>query len=510
MVTARDGTELYTEVYRPNEPASGSILFRTPYNARSGIFTLLILRLVQEGFAVVLQDCRGRYGSAGEFDLTLEGRDGEDTLHWLTEQDWWGGRIGLLGTCISSAFAASLISQCPSLLYFANVSLGGVTDLYAACYSSLGVLFLHHHLPFQHLISGKTQAYKGDVDWQVMFEKFPHSAQSIHCSANVRDLFQAIREHRRKDGFWEKLGCWSPELAKVPTLFVTGTYDLWNRAAIADFERASRQAEVPHRLILGPWDHSALIKDLVRYKQRDLGRYVFAEIVNWYKQMAAHQPSNRKPVSCYLTGAGHWVDKDDWECGKHNLYLDLSRDQGVLAAEPSTFGSKSFKYDPFNPVPTIGGAVWPIGSLAPGPKDQRPLEGRADILSCLGSPLKKSVSVAGNSAVQLWVSSSAKETHFTAKLVDLCPDGSQRIIADGITLFQGGDQLKMITIDLGPISHVFAPGHRIQLDISSSNFPKYERHFNAATRDKAEIALQTVVSAPANPSFLILPAVTGD
>lgn len=293
MLPTRDGAELLTVVFRPCGVARATILHRTPYNARTATLALLATHLVEHGFAVVLQDCRGRYGSTGVQDFEHEGVDGEDTLNWLAAQPWWGDRLGLMGICYSALAMAATVRRCPTAPYFSFISLAGSADLYSFFYPSPGVVALHWYLPFHYLLDGSTQKVpETGVDWNALFRKYPESVEALQVSDFMQTASRWTRVHKYYDDKWSQYDERSSRIADIPTLFVTGLYDLWRNGTIREYERVVKcSSPSRHRLILGSWDHRSLLQDLARFRRCEAGKFLVDELTSWLNHCLTAEPS---------------------------------------------------------------------------------------------------------------------------------------------------------------------------------------------------------------------------
>ncbi len=550
-VTMRDGVVLKADAFFPadREGPFATILMMTPYGRRRPAMMKLARYLSEGGFATVLQDARGRFQSGGEF-LRCEEEDGEDTLAWLARQSWFNGRAGLLGISLSS-FREFLAASSPppaGLEIRAVVNFMGAVDIYSAFYHS-GALMLHWALPWGVMMNpqwmGRIAAWQS-LPWQELFRHLPLAQVTARTSGAV-ELWQQVVERPVYDESWRKLDL-RERLRDVqaPVLHLSGWYDNALSQVLKAYESLAAPegggTPVPQSLILGPWDHQTIFFSLLGGSQRtELGTLAAIEllplVLGWFERWMGEEaepgaPSSALPaVLLYVMAARTWLEFDtfpppqgreeSWYLSSGGSANTAGGDGVLLLAPPETAGTDRFVYDPADPVPTVGGALWPFQSqgLQAGPEDQREVERRADVLVYTSEPLADDRLVVGTLRVELWAATSAPDTDFTAKFVDVAPDGIARIVQDGILRCRfatgAGDDFVAPgrpyrwTLELGATGHCFRAGHRLRLDVSSSNFPKFDRNLNTAepihTGSAGVACEQTVFHGGAALSRLLLP-----
>ncbi len=326
---------------------------------------------------------------------------------------------------------------------------------------------------------------------------------------------------------------------KVPVFAAGGWYDNYVEGDFRAFTELTRLGRHPH-LLIGPWPHNMSYK----FPGVDFGPQSSAPLrrfqLQWYdeilKRSTAAPSSDEAPLRLFVMGANLWRDEREWPLARARptlLHLaggghaNSSNGDGELSWNGAgAAGQDRFVYDPRNPVPTRGGSVCCDPKVFPwGPLDQRPVERRADVLVYSTAPLKHHLEVTGPIVVQLWVSSSTRDTDFTAKLVDVFPDGEARNLTDGILRLRYRNGLEHpslakpgavlpIAIDAGVTSNVFLAGHRIRLEIASSNFPRFDRNPNTggsiANETNLRPAQQIVYHDRLRPSAIVLPVVAED
>jgi len=353
--------------------------------------------------------------------------------------------------------------------------------------------------------------------------------------------------HPSHDGYWDAMEL-TPELKNVtaPALNIGGWYDLYIGQTVRTFTTARRQAgsaqaRVGQRLIIGPWDH---LSTSGVYPDRSFGPMATAQLMGltglhvkffdyWVKGDTTAL-DGVAPVKIFVMGIDQWRDEQDWPLPDTKWtdfhlgsagHANTADGDGVLTTEPPVAAEHdTYLYDPRRPVPTAGGACLPMTPGFGGPVDQRTVAGREDVLCFAGPVLEEAVEVTGPVSLTLFVSSSAVDTDFTAKLVDVFPDGKAINLCDGIARarYRGGlateelmdpGTVYEITVDMTATSNVFLPGHRIRVDVSSSNFPRYDRNTNTggviARETEAQMipAVNHIHHGPNHPSRLVLPII---
>ena len=586
MVPTRDGVRLATDVYRPargGEPVTGkfpTILTRTPYGKQGS--DALGNYYATRGYAVVVQDTRGRYDSEGVWHmLTDDGRDGVDTAQWIVAQPWSDGQIGMFGTSyVGGTQHALAMENCPHLK----------TVIPVDAMSNLGYASMRHggafELRFWNWIfsiggpKGSRQARDPETA-KVLKEMMDNRRQyllnlplrrgttPLKLIPEYEDwLVEALR-HGANDEFWEQNNILdhAEKYRDMPIYLVGGWYDSWASNTTANFRTLSKRIKGPVYLIMGPWTHGG--QGSSAHGQASFGPDAaiadpLAWRLEWYdhwlkgRENAVGQAApfaaavrifvmgtgdGRKTAEGRINHGGTWRDEQEWPLARTrytNYFLQVGGElapQRPLANRSST----SFQFDPRRPVPTIGGNISSgDGILLAGAWDQRggehlwnapepiPLSARNDIVVFQSAPLEDDLEVTGELAVKLWVSSSAVDTDFTAKLIDVhpptadFPGGIDMLIGDGIQrmrfrnsrrheeLMQPG-AIYPVTVNLYPTSNVFRRGHRVRVDVSSSNFPRFDVNPNTGEplndHRRTITATNTIHHDAEHPSHIVLPVV---
>jgi putative CocE/NonD family hydrolase len=548
----RDGVHLDTNVFHPPGPARYPvILIRTPYG-KGADFPPGYASFVEHGYAVVLQDVRGRYGSEGVFDaLNQEGPDGYDTLNWIAAQPWSDGKVGMIGGSYLgiAQWRVALLNNPHLKAIFPVVS--GSDDYLDRFYSPGGAMKLGHRLLWlsQNLTpSGIPKPKFGDY-----IGHLPLRTSDRAATGRTLPLYQTIVDHPTYDSFWKERSVRENiSRVHVPVFSVGGWYDNYVESDLEAFAalHKSGKLDARHRIMIGPWPHNMSNAFTGVGYGDDSGApiraYQLAWFDHWLKgapEEAVHSTAwtwhrvraevDEAPVHIFVMGVNRWRDEQEWPLARTRftpLYLASKGHANTLKGDGGLvwhLGKKSkpdqFTYDPRDPVPTMGGAVCCDPKVFPwGPMDQRVVEKRKDVLVYTTGPLKQDLEVTGAVRMVLYASSSAPDTDFTAKLVDVFPSGEARNLTDGVLRMRyrhGVEKAELaepgevypLTIDAGVTSNVFLAGHSIRVEISSSNFPRFDRNPNTGRSLSDETVLkksqQTIYHTRIYPSHLMLPIV---
>ncbi|WP_183408327.1 CocE/NonD family hydrolase [Nocardioides pocheonensis] len=569
MVPMRDGVELATDLWLPDGGPSPVLLVRLPYGkdlipgditwpTQPNIFTLL-----EAGYAVVWQDCRGAFRSGGDFDPTVnEPDDGADTIAWLMEQPWCDGNIGAYGHSYLGMVQWASAAESPEGLK-AIVPTETSTDYYMTpWYSEGGALSWHTTWSWTTLMTvlAAQTALGSGGDFEALMEaadlmgtpdphleRLPLSDQPVF--EKKWPWWSEWLAHPERDEWWRSLAVDErPGDVTVPALNIGGWYDLFVGSTARTFTRMRREAGTSEaregqRLIIGPWDH---ISFTGAYHDRQFG--LMADIAmadltaahiafyDRYLKGDLDALAGTSRVRIFVMGIDEWRDEQDWplpDTKYTDYYLhgsgraNTADGDGVLSTEPPTTEAiDSYEYDPLNPVPTLGGRVMiPATVNGTGPVDQRPVETREDVLCFTTEELEHPVEVTGHVSLVLHVDSTTPDTDFTGKLVDVFPDGRAIYLTDGILRARYRNSLAQpeplepgtvyeVELDLLVTSNVFLPGHRIRLEVSSSNFPRFDRNTNTGGviahegANDVVVAHNRVLHGPDHPSRLILPIIS--
>jgi len=555
----RDGTILRADIYRP--AAGGpfpALLVRTPYGEPM-VRTAPVLPAVDAGFAVVLQHCRGTGTSDGEFTpFASEPDDGVDTIEWCARQPWCNGRVGMFGPSYLGMVQFAAAVQAPPALR-CLVPVVAPADYYGGLAYRQGAVQLGQLLGWYTLKSAQTLQYRAAAGEDVSADLPALLAHMADMGAGYRHLpvreapavsailpaWRQWLDHEQHDAFWSELS-YAAGRSRIaaPALHVGGWFDLFLGGTLDNFQTLSRSAATEHArrnqaLIVGPWIHgdqtgtagelnfgmaaSALAIGLEQQQIGFLRRFVADDAAAW----------DGPRVKLFVMGDNLWRDEDDWPLARTEWTRWYLHPAGGLSPRPPGPDApvSRFRYDPADPVPTVGGptlimAADPDGGVGwmAGARDQRAVEARPDVLSFTSEVLGSDLEVTGPLTVTLHAATSAADTDFTAKLVDVWPDGRAMGVADGIVRARYRDgtgrpspltpgRVEEYSIDLIATSQVFKAGHRMRVDVSSSNFPCFDRNPGngalAATATESDfmVAEQTVCHDAGRPSFITLPLI---
>ncbi len=482
-IRMRDGTELRAHHFAPHDPGKHpTILVRTPYGIgwHPPLFLLPLFArtMAGRGYNVLLQDTRGRYGSAGDFyPFVHESDDGEDTAAWIADQPWFDGRLGMWGPSYLGYTQWAVARHKPEYLR-ALVPIITSTDFYSTFYPGGA---------FSLITSLRWASSNGDRRGQMAPERrLPAAART----RPVRDASRAVgrpaaffedwTDHPSADEYWERVNLVDArDGPAIPTLQIAGTYDMFCGPQMADF--AAGDASM--HLDLGPMAHGtpAIPPRRLGWRNASPARLLASSLQFFDHHLLGHDLGRRR-VRHYVQGADRWDDADAWPPAgavPHRLYL---RGGGRLEPEAPGSGDEpaSFVYDPNDPVPTFGGTF--LGPRC-GPADQSPTASRSDVRAFETPAFDRELRLAGPVRATLHVASDAPATDFTVKLVHLpANDGAPALnLCDGIRrLDPVPSGPTAVEIDLWHQSVVVKPGERLRVEVSSSNFPRYDAHPNVA------------------------------
>jgi uncharacterized protein len=586
FIPMRDGIRLATDLYLPAGPAGERfpvVLIRTPYgNVPGHNFNESAVEVfASHGYVVAVQDKRGKYRSEGTYLVSGgDANDGYDTVEWLARQPWSNGRIGTYGcsylgdvqifmaqtrppalkAMIPQASGSSVGSAGGLYRYF-GVREGGAINWAAAVgwFASYGAKVMPK-LPasLDHAVYNAEYAPWDQpprppaIDYQRAWYYLPMrdalTAQGIAPSDFADNITKAPT-----DSYWAQLPYMTPSyVSDVPALFVNSWYDFGADVTLFEYNwyrthSASKQARDNQYVIMSPGVHCSSERAAsanMTVGTRPMGDTRFdywGTYLTWFDAWLKEDPTARDRIKewprirYYSMGADNWKEADGWPIKRsHEVRLYLTS----RTRANSTFGDgelgrraaggqpdlDTFLYDPAMPVPSLGGALCCTGTpdMPAGAIDQRAVEARDDVLVYSTPVLSEGVDVTGPVEVQLYVSSSAIDTDFTAKLVDVYPDGLAFNVIESIlraryregqdkAVWMHAGDIYPLRIALGATSNYFGPGHRIRLEISSSNFPEFDRNLNVggnnAEGTRWEVATNKVYHSAKYPSYLTLPVV---
>ena len=556
-VPMRDGVELSANIFFPPGPGPFPvILIRTPYDngpwAETGWPGTRYRDFVSHGYAYVIQDVRGRFDSEGTFYPLMVGgnevADGYDTREWIAHQPWCNGKIGLVGPSYMGQVQWQGVQERSDYLTammpaVASIDAWRMGNLYVNGAYQLALM-----QPWGLMTSSRANQPVDHYNWEELFRflpiidmdkvafgrELPHVRQWIQHSSYSHWRDQRV-EFDRVD---------------VPVYNLAGWFDAYPASALRAFsamrdQSGSEMSRNSQKILVGPWPHD--LSTSTRVGELDFGPGSLVDLAaltvrwndHWLKGID-NGIMDEPPVRIFVMGANVWRDENEWPLARTvytKFYLRGSGaantldGDGILSQEPPVGHEKPdrYTYDPADPVPTRGGnlsytipGVGESDQLA-GPFDQRPNERRDDVLVYTTDPLAEEVEVTGPLHCELYITSSAPDTDFVVKLIDVHPDGAAYNFAEGILRVRYRDEswtapklmepgaVYRIGIEMFPTSLVFKLGHCIRVDITSSNFPHFDRNLNTgndpATDTEIRVAQQTVYHTAQYPSHIVLPVI---
>lgn len=527
-MTTSDGVELVASVYRPKmHGRTPTILVRIPVSrtwkndmAMEAVASFWASR----GYTVVIQGTRGRYKSGGEFyPLRPERQDGIETLKWLEQQPWFDGSLGMWG---GSAFGYTewAVADQPGPLVM-NIQIAS-TD-FGTMFHPGGAFSLESALFWAVRSRGKEDEDPSFHALEKGFNGFPLIEADDRAVADI-PFFNDWATEQPGSAYWTSIdGTDRAANAKAPILLMAGWSDPFLPTQLRDFaslqNSSVKRVADGSRLIIGPWTHADPIifpdgSSTESYRAASL-----VPSIPWFDHHLLGQPLDpafKAPVRLYVMGENVWRDEPAWPLARARhtaFYLHgsgnangLQGDGSLLLESPAKPAKDTYRYDPVNPVPSRGGAM--LGPRA-GMMKQNDVEARDDVLVYSTEPLVEDMEVTGPISAVLHVQTSAANTDFTVKLVDVHPDGDAYNISDGILRhsYTANSNPTEITVELWPTSMLFKRGHKIRIEISSSNFPRYDRNTNTGgdiLKETSPVAaIQTLHHSPAMPSRVILPVI---
>lgn len=544
----RDGVSLVADVYRPvSDEVFPVLLERTPYNRTVEVQPAN--ELAAHGYIVVIQDTRGRYASGGEFyPFRNESADGYDTVEWAAKLAQSNGKVGMFGgSYVGATQMLAAMAVPPHLVsIFPYVTASEYYDgwtyqngAWMQWFSSSWTSGLA--IDTMRRQAESTQAPK---DWVNTLPLRDYAVLNVPQPSSLAPYFRDWLEHERDDAYWQQWRV-SDNYSRMTVLGLHGGgwHDLFLKGSIKNYIGLRQQASTAEvragqRLIVGPWAHAPTspagkIGDVVFGKDAVLDHPATA--LKWFDYSLKgikNEYSSGAPVRLFIMGDNVWRDEQEFPLARTRYtkyYLhstkganSISGDGGLSVTAPAAERKDEFDYDPKNPVRTIGGRLCCGQAIPPGPADQRPNESRSDVLVFSTPPLTEDTEVTGFITLQLYASTSAVDTDFTALLVDVDERGYARFLTDGIVRARYRESTKQAslvtpgkiyqyTIDLWATGNVFKAGHRIRLYVSSSNFPRFNRNLNTGedifSSSRSVAAHQTIYHDRDHPSALILPVI---
>jgi uncharacterized protein len=553
----RDGVTLRADIYRPNSPDKFPvILIRTPYDKSVGGTVAPAYTIVPRGYVLIIQDVRGRYASEGEwYPFRHEQNDGYDAVEWAAALPYADGKVGMMGASyVGATQMLAAIAQPPHLTAIApNMTASNYHDGWTYQSGAFEQWFDQNWTTqlaqntLQREITDNANALVGAptlplADFPVFnFGQLPADAQ---LTASIAPYYLDWLAHPDYDAYWKQ---WSIEenysKIAVPMLNVGGWYDIFNMGTLRNYMGAkahgsTEAARTQQHLLIEIGGHAGFGRHI---GDVDFGPHavenVYTEVIlDWYDFLfkgIKNEFATDKPVKLFVMGVDEYRLEDDWpppqaQATKYFLHSggkanSLRGDGSLSTAAPGAEPTDSYFYNPITPTPTVGGPLCcDAKHFEPGPRDQRAVENRDDVLVYSTGPLAHDLEVTGPVTMTLFVKSTAVDTDFTGKLVDVRPDGFAKDLTEGILRMRYRDsqeheglmnpgQVYQITVDLWATSNVFLKGHSLRLEISSSNFPRFDRNLNTGEPIKyartSVSATNAILHDAQHPSALVLPII---
>ena len=550
-VPMRDGINLSADIWLPpSSRGSGpwpALLLRTIYDNQEARYIGWAREFTNRGYAVIMQDCRGRGDSDGDWiPYVCELYDGYDTHQWIGEQDWCDGNLGTFGLSYPG-FTQTLPATLRSKYLKAVAPIASQQDNYGH-HRVNGVI--HHNVAFAFLnMLGRSMQYESlqHFDQDTFFFELPIDT-AMEKVSNTHPYYKGVMEHEQYDEWWSSYSLRDkyPEMA-IPSLFITGWFDSLSNENFKLFNGWTKKAKTEDarsktKLIIGPWSHQIAPWGRVpmgkngEYADRTFGKQALSDVIemhmHWYDQRLKGIDTGvdeEAPIKLFVMGKNTWRDEYEWPLERTEwtkFYLSSAGNAvdggGGLHPEIKTSDqtSDSFIYDPGDPVPSLGSQYQTYDFC--GPHDRSHIQRRPDVLTFTTDVLTEDMEITGPISATIWASSDAKDTDFTATLTDLEPDEKAIALCEGIVRarFRNGTEnpqmmvpgeIYKFEIDMWNTSNSFIKGHRIRIEISSSNFPRYNRNLNSGNPIASDIditlANQTVYHGIQYPSYINLPVI---
>lgn len=556
-----DGTILRANIYRPNDNGKyPAILIRSPYNknltARGDWFNPV--DAAHAGYAVIYQDTRGRFASEGDYIPGMpEGGDGRDSVEFIAQEPWCTGAVGMLGgsylgriqweTAMAQPPSLKAIAPCICTAGLLNEArmFGVVSWEQSISWLAAMLVNVADKMAEKGIDTGPMKARVDNMrhNTDALCRHLPIKENPLFklpAVAQMMNLDKMDEAYQQAKSFDDLL--WNHAAVQVPCFHSGGWYDINIWSLFTNFNMMRQRggtaaAKKGQHVLCGPWGHGGALNAF-------LGARHFGPVangtaagasqmhINYFDKYLQGKDIDIPAVTYFTMGLDRWRTAEAWpppEARPTRFYLHSSgraaqdlEDGSLKPDAPSSQQPDAYVYDPLDPTPTLGGKTLPTGRLTQGPLDNRWLETRADVATYTTAPLTEDIEVTGPVTLTLHAASSAVDTDFTAKLLDVFPDGAAYNVADGVMRARYRHSLLApepitphepfeITVDLANTSNLFRKGHRIRLDVASANFPLYDRNMNTGNpfgQDAEGLkANQTIFHDADRPSFLTLPVI---
>jgi uncharacterized protein len=479
-VRARDGARLLTDHFAPDLPAAATILIRTPYGRGLGM-RVLARMFAARGYHVVVQSCRGTYGSDGRFEPLLHERDdGLDTVEWLRRQPWYGGRFGMFGVSyqgfVQWALAPEVGDELAATVAVATASQTRDSTYAGESFSLDTVLTWAELLSAQKVPwwSRQVELKRGQPRLLAGLSHLPLAeADRVATGATVAFWQEWLREVDPDADYWRPR-VFDTRVADVtaPVLLISGWHDIFLPAQLADYAALAAAGRSPS-LRIGPWTHGS--PGLLAAAMREGLRWFDAHLT------PAPAPQDAAKVRVHVGGpGGGWRDLPAWPPPSRPVTWHLGAGGRLCPDPPDPSAPSRFRYDPADPTPSLGGPLL-VGQRAGG-YDNRPLEARADVLTFTSDPLEAELTLAGAAGATVYVRSEVPYFDVFVRLCEVEPDGRSENVCDGLVRVAPGrfptdaDGVVAVPVPLWPLARRFAAGRRLRVQVSGGAHPRYARN----------------------------------
>jgi putative CocE/NonD family hydrolase len=580
MIPMRDGVRLATDVYRPARGGTPLdeklpvLLQRTPYGKTGSSLVESARYFAANGYVVALQDVRGAYASEGVFTKYIgEGEDGFDTIEYLSKLPYANGKVGMWGTSYAAHVQANAAKLEPKALATIVLNMGGMSNGWDHKVRNHGAFELQQLTWAFHQLEAETddplvKEHLARAPIESWLEALPlrKGLNPLSIAPNFEDYILEMATHGDyDDDYWKHRDVnWQEhydETLDIPMIHVSGWYDSYAGGTIQNFVELSKRKTSPIYLLMGPWTHGGNTRSYAgdvefgpEAARADFPREFH---LRWFDRfLKGVEAAEEEPVRIFLmgTGDGHkdengrlyhggrWITASSWPLPETTEVRYYFHGDGSLSKSPPTERERAttYTFDPRDPVPTLGGAFSSTSPVfEPGAYHQEeregiygakppflPLSARPDVVVFQTAPLAFDVEVVGPIEVELHASSTALDTDFTVKLVDVYPpssdfpSGFEMNLTDGIlrARYRNGPErqelvtpgeIYRLTIEPFPTANVFKKGHRIRVDVSSSNFPRFDVNPNTGEplgmNRRMQNADNTLYHEAGHPSHVVLP-----
>lgn len=551
-IPMRDGVRLYADVYLPRaEGRYPTLVVRTPYGVqRDGVHETM-MKFAQRGYAVVMNDTRGRYESEGKWEpFRDEAKDGYDTIQWAAKQSWSNGKVATQGGSYlghvqwraGGEQPPNLVAMFPALaatnIYRDWITLNGGWRL--SFNYGWGVVRMPNRIMLPQYFHSETYS-PPELKYETILKHLPLKDGDLESAGYAVQHYRDWLAHPDYDAYWKAISDEEQfDKINVPVHTSGGWFDIFLQGTINGFvgvrkHGANEKTRRETRMIIGAWGHGPTQK----FGDVDFGaannRNQFETELRWFDHhlKGVNNGLDRQPpVEIFYMGVNQWQHEQDWPIPGTKftpMYIasdgaanTVSGNGSLSFSQLASAASDAYSYDPNDPVPTLGGNNCCGSPTLAGPKDQRPLAARKDILVYASQPMTEPLAIAGPVKVKLFAVTDGPDTDWVVKLIDVAPNGFAINICEGIMRARyrnGVDKPALLKpgevyeyeVDLVGTANVFLPGHRIRVDITSSHFPQFDRNPNTGeafgSSAKVRVAKQTIFHTAGRASHILLPVV---